>query len=263
MSTILHASKIAACHAALLALLAPLPAAASDAMAHGAMAGENTAHEVRFTIRVENISTAQTLKLSNGMTAPAPTAPIMWAITDKGNPLFTAGTPDRGQGLEPLSEDGNPGVLADYFSRHPQGIAHSGAVTIPVGDTAAGPIGPGHAFEFSVSAKPGQHLTMAMMFVQSNDLFYAPDSNAIALFDDKGKALTGDITSQFKLWDAGTEVNEEPGLGPNQAHRQVALNTGVEERGLVRLVHDEFVYPSNAQVMRVTIRPTTSGTAGK
>jgi hypothetical protein len=61
------------------------------------------------------------------------------------------------------------------------------SATIPVGDTAAGPIGPGHAFEFSVSAKPGQHLPMAMMFVQSNDLFYAPDSNAIALFDDKGR----------------------------------------------------------------------------
>jgi hypothetical protein len=31
-------------------------------------------------------------------------------------PLFTPGKPDRGQGLERLAEDGNPGVLADYIS---------------------------------------------------------------------------------------------------------------------------------------------------
>src|SRR5689334_16206314 len=59
--------------------------------------------EVQFTIRVENVSTPTTLKLSNGTTAPAPTAPILWTVTDEGNPLFTAGKPDRGQGLERLA----------------------------------------------------------------------------------------------------------------------------------------------------------------
>ena len=250
MITVRTASLMTVCQALFIGLLAQ-----SSAMARPASANETT-----FTIRVENVSTPQPLKLSNGMTVPAPTAPILWAITDKGNPLFTAGTPDRRQGIEPLSEDGNPGVLAEYLSSHPKGIVHSGAVTIPVGDILPGPVGPGKAFEFKVSASPGQHLTMAMMFVQSNDLFYAPDSNAIALFDNRGKALTADITSQFKLWDAGTEVNEEPGLGPNQAHRQAGPNTGVDERGLVRLVHDQFNYPSNAQVMRVTIRPTAAST---
>jgi hypothetical protein len=46
------------------------------------------------------------------------------------------------------------------------------------------------------------------------------------------KPIAGDITSQILLWDAGTEVNEEPGLGPNQAPLQPAPNTGPVEHGV-------------------------------
>src|SRR3954470_12575132 len=90
---------------------------AAIALAPASLAAQYSAgREVTFTIRVENVSTPKTLTLSNGMTAPAPTAPLLWTITDEGNPLFTAGQPDRGHGLERLAEDGNPGVLADYIS---------------------------------------------------------------------------------------------------------------------------------------------------
>ncbi len=215
-----------------------------------------TGREVQFTVRVENVSTAQTLHLSNGSTAPAPTAPLLWTVTDAGNPLFTAGKKDRGQGLEQLAEDGNPGVLADYIKASMHSVAYSGVVTTPVGDKSAGPILPGKVYEFSFPAAPGQHLTMAMMFGQSNDLFYAPGAKAIALFDKAGKPLTVDATQQFMLWDAGTEVNEEPGLGPNQAARQPAPNTGPSENGVVRLVHDRFKYPAVGSVIKVTITPT-------
>jgi hypothetical protein len=218
--------------------------------------------EVTFTVRVENVSTANTLKLSNGMTAPAPTAPLLWTITDDGNPLFTVGQPDRGHGLERLAEDGNPGVLADYITASVKSVAHSGVVTIPSGDKSAGPITPGKAYEFTVSAAPGQRLTLAMMFGQSNDLFYAPGAKAIALFDAKGQPVAADITSQLQLWDAGTEVNEEPGLGANQAPRQAAPNTGPSEKGKVTLVKDQFRYPSASEVVRVSVKPSVS-TASK
>ena len=220
------------------------------------MAQYGTGREVQFTIRVENVSTPTTLKLSNGTTAPAPTAPILWTVTDEGNPLFTAGKPDRGQGLERLPEDGNPGVLADYIVANMKSVAHSGVVTVPVGDKGPGPITPGKAFEFTISAAPGQRLTLAMMFGQSNDLFYAPGANAIALFDSKGQPLSADVTSQLQLWDTGTEVNEEPGLGPNQAPRQAAPNTGTAEKGNVMLVKDQFHYPSVREVVRVSVKPT-------
>jgi hypothetical protein len=234
--------------AVLLALLAP-------AATH-AQYGNGRA--VQFTIRVENVSTARTLRLSNGMTAPAPTAPILWTITDGGNPLFTAGRADKGVGLERLAEEGNPGVLADYIRGRITAITASGAVTTPVGDAAAGPITPGKAYEFMVSAAPGQKLTLAFMFGQSNDWFYAPGAQGIALFDAAGKPLSRDVTSELSLWDAGTEVNEEPGLGANQAPRQAAPNTGATERKPIRLVSQtkgEYgdKAPRTADVIRVMV----------
>ena len=240
-----------------VALVAAALAPASVAAQYG------SGREVTFTVRVENVSTATTLKLSNGMTAPAPTAPILWTITDDGNPLFTVGQADRGQGLERLAEDGNPGVLADFIAANIKSVVHSGVVTVPSGDKAAGPITPGKAYEFTVMAAPGQRLTLAMMFGQSNDLFYAPGSKAIALFDAKGQPVTSDITSQLQLWDAGTEVNEEPGLGTNQAPRQAAPNTGPAEKRTVTLVKDQFRYPSVREVVRVSVKPSVATAAAK
>jgi hypothetical protein len=236
---------------ALAALLAPASLFAQYA----------TGREVQFTVRVENVSTPMTLRLSNGTTAPAPTAPILWTVTDAGNPLFTSGAKDRGNGLEQLAEDGNPGVLADFIKANLHSVTYSGVVAVPVGDTKPGPILPGKAYEFSFPAAPGQRLTMAMMFGQSNDLFYAPGAAAIALFDSKGMPLTVDVTKSLQLWDAGTEVNEEAGLGANQAPRQSAPNTGPAENGRVRLVHDRFRYPTVTDVIRVTVRPTAVKTA--
>jgi len=99
------------------------------------------------------------------------------------------------------------------------------------------------------------------MFGQSNDLFYAPGPKAIALFDAKGKPLTVDVTSQLQLWDTGTEVNEEPGLGPNQAPRQAAPNTGLAEHGKVMLVNDQYHYPSVGEVVRVSVKPSMTTAA--
>jgi hypothetical protein len=237
---------------------------AAIALAPASLAAQyGSGREVTFTIRVENVSTPKTLKLSNGETAPAPTAPLLWTITDEGNPLFTVGQPDRGQGLERLAEDGNPGVLADYIATNMKSVVHSGVVTVPSGDKEAGPITPGKAYEFTISAAPGQRLTLATMFGQSNDLFYAPGAKAIALFDAKGQPLAADITSQLQLWDAGTEVNEEPGLGANQAPRQSAPNTGKAEKGNVMLVKDRFQYPPVGEIVHVSVRPSMATAAAK
>ena len=55
------------------------------------------------------------------------------------------------------------------------------------------------------------------------------------------------------LWDAGTEVNEEPGIGLNQAPRQAAADTGEDEHGTVHLVNDMYDYPDVTEVLRITI----------
>ena len=185
-----------------------------------------------FTVRIENVSAANALKLSNGKTEPVGVAPVLYVIHTNRAPLFTSGEPDRGKGLEALAEDGPTGPLEKSLKGQP-GIIHVGSTDTPVGASSPGGIWPGQAFEFKVNGKPGERLTIATMFAQSNDLFYAPREEGIALFDASGKPIRGDVTSQILLWDAGTEVNEELGLGPNQAPLQPAPNTGPAEHGVM------------------------------
>lgn len=209
-----------------------------------------------FAVRIENVSTSTTLRLSNGTTAPAPTAPVLWIVHTGVDPIFSDGQVDRGLGLEKLAEDGDPSQLMAALRGKP-GIVDVGVMTVPVGAQASGPILPGSSYEFTVTASPGDRLTLAMMFGQSNDLFYAPNGRGIALFD--GMTPRGDIvTDQFTLWDAGTEVNQEPGLGPDQAPRQTGPNMGTAEREPVQRVHDRFTYPPVDHVIRVTIAPNTT-----
>ena len=67
---------------------------------------------VTFMVRIENVSTAMTLHLSTGGTAPAPHSPGVWTITRLFNPLFRVGQYDQGLGLEQQAEDGDPSMLA-------------------------------------------------------------------------------------------------------------------------------------------------------
>lgn len=230
--------------AALAAALIPGVALANHTPMH---------HTTKFTVTVENVSTGTTLKLSNGTTAPAPTSPVIFLTHTMIAPLFKAGTMDRGKGLERLAEDGNPSTLV-MSSRGVKGISTVDAVAIPVGDTEAGPATPGKKFVFTITANPGEKLTAAMMFGQSNDWFYAPDEKGIELWTKSGAPIAGDITGQFKLWNAGTEVDEEPGLGPNQGPRQKGPNTGPDEHGKVGLAKSWPVPPVD-QVIKVTIAP--------
>lgn len=253
---------VALCVAVLSATV--LANAREHALIKASSAGSSSpgAEATSFTVRVDNVSTESTLKLSSGGTAPAQTAPVLWVVHTQTDPLFTKGQHDRGLGLESLAEDGSPARLAESLHGKP-GISSVGAVAVPVGATEPGPILPSHAYEFELSARDGQRLTLAFMFGQSNDLFFAPEGDGIELFHD-GAPVHGDVTSEFVLWDAGTEVNQEPGAGPDQAPRQSADNTGVSEDALVlpvEDVRDGFRYPKVKDVVRVTIRP--SGTAGQ
>lgn len=95
------------------------------------------------------------------------------------------------------------------------------------------------------------------MFVESNDLFYAPDPSGLPLWND-GEPVNGEFTDALALWDAGTEVNQEPGAGPDQAPRQDGTDTGESEDGVVRRmgnVDDGYDYPDVNQVVRLTVTP--------
>lgn len=232
-------------HAAVLAaVLIPAAALADHAPGHGA---------TRFTVRVENVSTTETLRLSTGATAPAPHSPVLWAVVTKPGVLFSPGRLDHGMGLEALAEDGDPEPLAKALAGA-RGVSASGFAVVPAGDAMPGPALPGKRFEFTVTAMPGERLALATMFGQSNDVWIGPGDHGIALFS-KGRPRSGDVTAELRLWDQGTEVNEEPGVGPNQGPRQPGPNTGPAERRPVAPPKDGFTYPPVAKVVKVTITP--------
>ena len=237
---------------AVLIFAAAVPGRAQEMMKGEMMKGEMT----KFTVRIENISSPDGMKASDGSKWPFAMSPGLCIVHTNNAPVFSSGKKDRGRGLEAQAEDGNPATLAKSLEGN-KGVKSVAVFNTPVGAKSPGPIGPGAAYECSIEAAPGSKLTITSMFGQSNDLFYAPNESGIALFKD-GKPISGDITSQIILWDAGTEVNQEPGIGSDQAPRQKAPNTGKDENGVVqniKKVKDGFKYPKTASVMKVAITP--------
>src|SRR5215472_11519182 len=87
------------------------------------MAGVSARADEIFTVRIENVSAKDALKLSNGKTEPVGVAPVLYLIHTNRAPRFTTGEPDRGKGLEALAEDGPTGPLEKTLKCQP-GIVH-------------------------------------------------------------------------------------------------------------------------------------------
>jgi 6-phosphogluconolactonase (cycloisomerase 2 family) len=192
---------------------------------HAAAIEPAQAGATEFTVRIENISGDSTL--------PAPLSPGAWAVHDDTVSFFEVGEPAL-PGLAEIAEDGSPGTLATTLGGL-GGISSSGVFNTPVGAAGPGPIQDGQAYEFTFNAAPGEVLSLASMYIQSNDVFFGPFPEGVELFDDEGNPLPArDITTDLPFWDAGSEVNEAPGMGPNQAPRQSGPDTGPEE-GVVSL----------------------------
>ena len=106
-------------------------------------------------------------------------------------------------------------------------------------------LGGGESVEFAFSAAPGEQLTFESMFVQSNDWFYAFDG--LSLFDGD-QPISGDVTSEVELYDAGTEADTAPGTGPDQKPVQdpEAMDVGPKEDEPIQLAterHPDFEVP--------------------
>lgn len=182
-----------------------------------------------------------------------PLSPGAWAVHKAEiNPLYTLGAPDFGEGLEGIAEDGVPTALAISLAEK-EGVMSSAAFAIPVGGSEPGAIGPGGSYQFSFNGAEGDHLSLATMFVQSNDWVYATKQDGISLFED-GAAIAGDLGEYIFLIDAGTEMDEYPGAGLSQVIRQSALDSGEEDSDMnVRLV-DRSSFPNIPEgIIKVTI----------
>lgn len=184
------------------------------------------------------------LEMHSGYVSPV--APGVWVVHKKGQkPIFKEGKPEYGNGLEMLSEVGDPTGV--YQSLMDLGY-NTGVYNTPLGEGSPGPLFPGQSYTFTVEAKVGEYLSFGSMLGKSNDLFFAPDDMGIRLYHG-ATPLSFDATDQIKLWDAGTEVNEYPGAGINQG-----AGEGTVESKNVMVVNDQFHWPDVSQVIKVTIQ---------
>ncbi len=181
-----------------------------------------------------------------------PFAPGVYAVHEDGHPLFDEGEADRGEGLEALAEDGDPSGLHAALEG---AVLSSGVFDTPSGADGPGPLLPGDAYVFEIEARVGDRLSFASMLVQSNDLYIGTGEAGIELFDSADRPREGDVTDALALWDAGTEMNEAPGVGIHQAPRQQGPDTGERERAPIAPVEDDFTYPPLTSMIRVTITP--------
>ncbi len=246
----------------LAALAAPLALAALAGAPAAAQQSSTT-----FTVTIENVSQPGTLDTDRaGGTVPLSPGPF--AVFQGENPMFSAGA-FADAGTELIAEDGFPMTKLDALTAA-SNVSTSGLFEAPGGPDDGPAIFAGESATFTFTASPGDRLTFETMFVQSNDWFYGDDGSGIALFTAGGAPISGDITSQVVLWDAGTEEDTAPGTGPNQKPVQdpSATNVGPDEDVVIELAttrHPSFDIPANASVIRVTIaaeqpQPTPTAT---
>lgn len=201
-----------------------------------------SAEDRTFKLRIENVSA--------NSAAATPFAPGAFAVTHGSSmPLTTGLSPTVG--LEHAAEDGSPTALSAELTTSSE-VAMSGVFNTPVGATAPGPIVPGTAYEVTFHAATGDRLHFESMFGQSNDV-YVTTPKGIPLFDEGGMPASGDQTSHLSFWDAGSERNEAPGMGPNQAPRQMAPNTGPAEGGIAKRTDGTRALPIPSSLVNVEV----------
>lgn len=154
-----------------------------------------------------------------------PISPGVFVVhSDAASPFFTLGSPDRGQGLERIAESGNISPLLDSLTA--QSMDMFGGFTMPEGASAAGPAAPGAAYSFEVTARPGERLSLVTMYGMSNDWVFGTVPEGLALFDDAGQPISGDQSAALRLYDVGTEVDEELAIGAHTGPQQLSADDG-------------------------------------
>ena len=212
-----------------------------------------------FTVLIENVSTNGTLSVTR-LSGVVPLSPGVYALYSGLNPIFTIGD-DSGhasESLERLAEDGDNSLEAARLAG--LSFVESGTFDAPGGPDNTPLIHPGESATFTITAAPGDRLQIATMFAQSNDWFFAFGGAGLDMFTGGTTPVSGDVTSQIVLLDAGTEADEPPGAGADQATAQAAPNTGATDPdSTVRIVSSDSTLasppPPVSSVIRVTITP--------
>jgi len=266
-----------------LSSIAAIGAVGAGAGLGAASASRGDEESTTVTVRVENVASLE--EYPSAPDPPLSTGGAVWitpgayAIYRGQNPVLSRNKA-ASSGLEAVAEAGRPGGTPENDSlvaelEADSTVARAGSWTPedtvadpndPLGEVpGAPPIAPDGAFEFDVEAEPGQKLAFATMFVPSNDIFFAPGPGGISLFEGD-EPVSGPVTEDVLLWDAGTEPNEDPASdSPDQAPRQGLEfgnpDKGPDENGVVRelrptdKVADGYSYPDPSDAIDVTLTP--------
>lgn len=238
--------------AVLLAALFAAGAAACSSADSTKVSRRGSAH---FEVFVRNVSQAGTFTTSAGSPLPVVFAPGVFQVHSEGSQWLGPGSP-ASPALERLAEDGDVADAVIEAQAEPNveaGSFGADVLNVSYGDAA---IQPGAFARFSFDAETGDRLELGMMWAQSNDVFVATVPGGIALFD--GAEPQAGAVGELSLWDAGTEVNQEPGLGDAQAARQPSPNTGASEGGVVTGIVGNvdamgFSYPPLSATLQVEL----------
>lgn len=172
-----------------------------------------------YELTIENVS--------DETTYPTAFSPGLFALHTEDQPIYSVGSSDLQGGLESLAEDGRPRGLdntLNALSTIDQTITFEGE---------RGPLRPGESVtmmigEEELSASETPRLSMATMFTDSNDYIIGLPDDGYPLFSD-GEFNGGDLTDDLLVTDVGSERDQYPYYGPQQAPRQVGNGIGSEE----------------------------------
>ncbi len=92
----------------------------------------------------------------------------------------------------------------------PRAFTFSGMLPMSLGEPMDD-MAPGMSYDFNFDATPGMSVSFATGFVGAEGMFLGPDGGGIALWNDDGTHVTGDVTDQVMRWHVGDNVAEAMG----------------------------------------------------
>jgi hypothetical protein len=182
---------------------------------------------------------------------------VVWMVHDGEAELCRVGAP-ASIGLEQLVEDGRAERIGEELDGAPGVLAWGLAIPSardPLRERSP-VIQPGEAATLRFWAEPGDQFAFVTGYLAANDKLVGLCGPGVALFEASGEARAGELSWFTQLYDAGTELDEPPGLGANQFERQSRPGAGVDEGGVVRAVRGAWMgwdYPPTERIVSVQL----------
>ena len=155
---------------------------ASASLALGACGEDDPEPVYELQVTVTNTSTAGALALSDGTTASIALSPGLWLLHSDQQSLIAPNS-SASEGTERMAERGDAGILFSELSTifDASDLGRFGLTDMATYED--GPLLPGDSLQFSLTPVEGDHLSMVMMFGESNDVMVASLSGGLSLFD--------------------------------------------------------------------------------